>query len=283
MLVFTKNKALTPLVLIVFLAGRTDTEPRQGSKRSFSNQGTRGTNNNQIGRQRTYRGRVQCPKVMSYSMSRAGNGCVSKYECEKVCNSEKVCKTRYEYKCTDYKRRECKDVWQNKCNGKKSKRSVEDYQEPGTQGQLLHRVKRLIDTEVVFDQSYPIPPSDLPFASDTVGQIFDFASPPKSRQCWKKVRKCEWKKYRSSCRNQPVKTCENKLTQVCKNKCKRVYYCNKCPTTTPTTKPPRPNPVGPPAPPPAGTFVIGPPAPPSKLDVIVDTRRTKRYRGRRVP
>ena len=30
---------------------------------------------------------------------------------------------------------------------------------------------RLIPTEVVYDQSYPIPESDLPFASETAGMI----------------------------------------------------------------------------------------------------------------
>jgi hypothetical protein len=35
----------------------------------------------------------------------------------------------------------------------------------------LSRVKRLIPTEVVYDQSYPVPPSDLPFASETAGHI----------------------------------------------------------------------------------------------------------------
>ena len=80
-----------------------------------------------------------------------------------------------------------KNVWQNQCNGKRGKRDLGDQLEEeeveglrGERGQVEglrgepgdqphSRVKRLIETEVVYDQSYPIPPSDVPFASPTQG------------------------------------------------------------------------------------------------------------------
>ena len=74
------------------------------------------------------------------------------------------------------------DVWQNQCNGKRGKRDLTDQVEvdgevEGLRGEVgrledeVHsRVKRLIETEVVYDQSYPVPPSDLPFASPSQGK-----------------------------------------------------------------------------------------------------------------
>lgn len=35
---------------------------------------------------------------------------------------------------------------------------------------ILSRQKRLIPTEIVYDQSYPIPESDIPFADNGLGQ-----------------------------------------------------------------------------------------------------------------
>ena len=85
-----------------------------------------------------------------------------------------------------------KNVWQNQCNGKRGKRDLGDQIEEeeveelrgerdlggqveglrGEPGDQPHsRVKRLIETEVVYDQSYPIPPSDVPFASPSQGNL----------------------------------------------------------------------------------------------------------------
>jgi len=334
---------LVPVLVVglASLAVRTDTEPRISSNNSPSRQ-SQFSGQNAVSNRATYRGRVQCIQVTKYAEARR-RGCVSKYECKQECTKKKDCKTRYKYKCTDYKRQECKNVWQNQCNGKRGKRDLGDQIEEeeveelngerdlggqveglrgerdlggqveglrGEPGDQPHsRVKRLIETEVVYDQSYPIPPSDVPFASPSQGQKFSFASPPKSKTCWKKVRECKWVKYRSRCRNEPVKECSSKLVDVCKKKCARVYYCKDCngskPTTkpkptTPKPKPPRPttsrprppSPVRPPSIPPSGTFIVRPPAPPSTLDVeIIEARnnrnggdgRRKRQRGRYVP
>ena len=56
-----------------------------------------------------------------------------------------------------------------------AKEEAEEYDwmsaDPGRDEKILSRVRRLIPTEVVYDQSYPVPPSDLPFASETQGKI----------------------------------------------------------------------------------------------------------------
>ena len=143
-------------------------------------------------------------------------------------------------------------------------------------------------------QDFPLQPSDIPFADSgsSAGATFAFASPPKSKSCWKKVRKCEWKTYRTSCGNTPTTTCKPEPVQECKRRCKNRWYCDKCPAPTtprpvgPTTPRPRPQPVrptpppapGPPAPPPPGVF-IGPPGVPSKRDPavsVIDARRSKK-------
>jgi hypothetical protein len=234
---------------------------------------------------------------------------VSKYECKYECEDKVQCSTKYEYKCTDFKRQECENVWQNVCNGKKrrnkrslseSSQSDEQISVPGSSQRsdharglagpegppvvnsdevVLSRVKRLIPTEVVYDQSYPLPPSDIPFASETAGQIFTFASPPLSKSCWRQVRKCEWKKYRSQCRNVPTKKCDSTASKVCKNKCDRVYYCFKCPSGSAITTTPKPKPkpvVGPPSPPLPGTFIVRPPAPPNRFDSVIDAKKQSR-------
>jgi len=215
--------------------------------------------------------KVSCPKVRFRR-----RGCTSKYECKEECVEKKKCKTTYEYKCKDYRRQECKNVWQNQCNGKgkgRRRRSSE----------RSRRRPYWLNTEIIYDtQNYPLPASDIPFASPVQGQVFQFASQPKSRRCWQKVRQCKWKTYKSSCGNIPTKTCEDKKVKECKRKCKNRYYCDKCPNKKPKPKPPtkpvgprptqrprpsttRPSRPGPPAIPPPGTF-IGPPgvSPPKK-------------------
>lgn len=277
----SSKQILLVLLICIECADRGLLEPR------FSNRQIQQNDIN--GRSDTYRGRKLCPKVTTYTQSKKGDRCVSKYQCKYECQEKVQCKTKYEYKCTDFKRQECKNVWQNVCNGKRrrTKRSLPEDSQSNPAGRMtrslqgpqgppivnsddsdvtLSRVKRLIPTEVVYDQSYPIPDSDLPFASETAGQIFDFASPPLSKSCWRNVRKCEWKKYRSQCRNVPTKACDKKASKVCKNNCKRAYYCFKCPSGSALVTTPKPS-VGPPAPPPAGTF-IGPPAPPNRLDSL---------------
>jgi len=262
------NHQVLSLVLLVLQL--TCSETRVGS----------GAGSNRLSRPQSSR-RVQCPKITRYAESR-NKGCISKYECKQECNMIKKCRTKYEYKCTDYKRRECKKVWQNQCNGKRGRGRVKRLISTETK-RGRSRVKRFIPTETVFDQSYPLPQSDTPFASPTAGQIFNFASPPVSKRCWQQVLDCKWVKYRSSCRNVPNKVCDKKPSNVCKNKCKRVYYCNKCEDTKPTSKPkpkpttkPKPTkPVAcPPSPPRPGSFQVLPPAPPTNFDVvIVDARR----------
>lgn len=225
--------------------------------------------------------KVACPKLRFRR-----RGCTSRYECKQECKEKKKCKTTYKYQCKDYRRQECKNVWQNQCNGKKGR------------GRRKRSPRRpyWLDTEIIYDtQNYPLEASDIPFASPTQGQVFEFASEPRSKRCWRRVRKCEWKTYRSSCGNRPTTTCEDKLVTECKKKCKNVYYCDKCPTSKPKptkkpskpvgpkpTKRPRPSTArpsrpGPPAIPPPGTF-IGPPGTPVKQDVelpIIDARRRK--------
>lgn len=230
--------------------------------------------------------KVACPKLR---FRRAG--CTSRYECKEVCEDKKKCKTTYEYKCKDFRRQECKNKWQNQCNGKGRKRRS---------SQRSARRPFWLNTEVVYDtQNYPLPPSDVPFASPTQGQVLEFASPPKSRKCWQKVRDCKWVKYKSSCGNRPTTTCSDKPVKQCKRKCSNVYYCNKCPASKPkpTKKPskpvgptqrprpstPRPSKPGPPSIPPPGTF-IGPPGIPTKQDVdlsVIDVRNSANVRRRR--
>ena len=74
---------------------------------------------------------------------------------------------------------------------------------------------------------------------------------PKSKRCWRQVRRCEYRTYKTLCENVPIKTCDPKPVKECKEKCGTFYYCDNCPSV-----------VGPPSPPPAGTFIVGPPAPP---------------------
>ena len=231
--------------------------------------------------------KVACPKLR---FRRAG--CSSKYECKEVCEDKKKCKTTYEYKCKDFRRQECKDKWQNQCNGKgkgRKKRSSE----------RSDRRPFWLNTDVIYDtQNYPLLPSDVPFASPTQGQIFEFASPPKSRRCWQKVRSCKWKKYKSSCGNLPTTTCEDKPVKQCKRKCQNVYYCNKCPTQKPkpTKKPtrpvgptqrPRPTTLrpsrpGPPAIPDPSVFQILPPGGNfNNEDSVIDVRKSTNTRRRR--
>ena len=180
----------------------------------------------------------------------------------------------------------CKDVWQNQCRGNKRrlKRSPRSSRRP------YWLDKNNIET--IFDQNFPVTQSDLPLADPGQGSTYEFASPPKSKSCWKKVRKCEWKKYKTSCRNEPTVTCKPGTIKDCRNRCKNRWFCDKCPTTSkpkPTkrpvgpTRPPQPPPTrpskpGPPAPPPLGTF-IGPPGIPIKQDVdlsVIDVRRQKK-------
>lgn len=237
--------------------------------------------------------KVACPKVRFRR-----RGCTSRYECKEVCMDKKKCKTTYEYKCKDFRRQECKNVWQNQCNGKgkgRRRRSSDNRDRSARRPYWLN-------TEIIYDtQNYPLPASDIPFASPAQGQVFQFASQPKSRKCWQKVRQCKWKTYKSSCGNVPTKTCQDKPVKECKRKCSNVYYCNKCPSKKPNptkkpTKPvgprptnrprpstPRPSRPGPPSIPPPGTF-IGPPGTPIKQDVdlsIIDVRNVESVRGRR--
>ena len=260
-------------------------EPRNGSKRR--NEISNDTSNKAEDQ------KVPCPKVRFRR-----RGCTSRYECKEVCMDKKKCKTTYEYKCKDFRRQECKNVWQNQCNGKgkgRRRRSSDNRARSARRPYWLN-------TEIIYDtQNYPLPASDIPFASPAQGQVFQFASQPKSRKCWQKVRQCKWKTYKSSCGNVPTKTCEDKPVKECKRKCSNVYYCNKCPTKKPkpTTKPtkpvgpqptkrPRPSTArpsrpGPPAIPPPGTF-IGSPGIPIKQDVdlpIIDVRSGGSVRGKR--
>ena len=205
------------------------------------------------------------------------------------------CSTSYQYKCTDFRRQECKNVWQNQCNGRgrRKRRSPRSRAPP-----------YWLDPSNTLTVDDPPPqedPSDLPLLSPGVGgQVFQFASQPKSRKCWQKVRKCEYKVYRTTCGNKPVKTCDDKPTKQCKKKCKNVYYCDQCPEPKPkpTPRPPRPTrptgppvrptrptvrPIGPPSPPPQGTFIVRPPGPPKGLDVVVVDASSRRRRRKNRP
>jgi hypothetical protein len=129
--------------------------------------------------------RQPCPQVTSLTEANRLD-CVSKYDCAEVCEEKKKCRTQYEYKCTDFKRRECKEVWQNQCNGlDANKRKKQQQQARGRRairgnggggdatwdGDFSgRRTRRLIPTEVVYDQNYPLPDSDLPFADPVVGR-----------------------------------------------------------------------------------------------------------------
>jgi len=228
--------------------------------------------------------RQECPKLRFRR-----RGCTYKYECKEECTEKRDCKTTYQYKCKEYNRQVCKDVWQNQCRGNKRRlrRSPRSPRRP------YWLDKNNIET--IFDsQNFPLTQSDLPLADPGQGSTYEFASPPKSKSCWKKVRKCEWKKYKTSCRNEPTVTCKPGTIKDCRNRCKNRWFCDKCPTTSkpkpkPTkkpvgpTRPPLPAPTrpskpGPPAPPPLGTF-IGPPGIPIKQDVdlsVIDVRRQKK-------
>ena len=120
--------------------------------------------------------RQPCPQVTTLSEANR-LGCVSKYDCAQVCENRKKCRTKYEYKCTDFKRRECKEVWQNQCNGLDFKKKTDRGRRAirgdsgGVQGDFSgRRTPRLIPTEVVYDQSYPLPETGLPFADPVVGR-----------------------------------------------------------------------------------------------------------------
>jgi hypothetical protein len=123
--------------------------------------------------------RRPCPQVTTLAEANR-LGCLSKYDCAQVCESKKKCRTQYEYKCTDFKRRECKDVWQNQCNGlnngKRKKGGGESSRGRreirGDSGGDFNgrRTRRLIPTEVVYDQSYPLPNNGLPYADPDVGK-----------------------------------------------------------------------------------------------------------------
>ena len=148
--------------------------------------------------------RQPCPEVTTLSEANR-LGCLSKYDCAQVCEQKKKCRTQYEYKCTDFKRRECKEVWQNQCNGLNSKKknvrgrrairtgsagsapSGRNFPADGSasSGRSLRgeegggdfsgrRAPRLIPTEVVYDQSYPLPNNGLPFADPVVGRSITF-------------------------------------------------------------------------------------------------------------
>ena len=174
-------------------------------------------------------------------------------------------------------------MWQNQCRGRGRRRGRRSPRRPYWLDQN--------NIETIYDsQNFPLTPSDLPLADPGLGSTYEFASPPKSRSCWKKVRKCEWKKYRTSCRNEPTVTCKPGTIKECRNRCKNRWFCNKCPTTSkpsptqkpvgpirPTVRPPPTSKPGPPAPPPLGTF-IGPPAIPIKNDglSVIDVRRQKK-------
>jgi len=225
-------------------------------------------------------GKKACPSVRFRR-----RGCTNKYECNDICKEKVQCKTQYKYKCTDYRRQECKNVWQNQCNGKKGRRrrsprsrSPPYWLDPS-------------NTRVIDDPPPLSDPSDLPLFSPGVGgQVFDFASEPRSKKCWQKVRKCDYKKYRTTCGNVPMKTCDDKPTTQCKKTCKNVFYCDKCPNKKPRPRPtsrpkPRPTPrptrptrpIGPPSPPPPGAFIVSSPAPPPRpLEAIIDAKRNRR-------
>merc|ERR1712154_526756 len=113
-------------------------------------------------------GKVECPKLRFRR-----KGCSSRYECKEVCTEKKKCKTTYEYKCKDYRRQECKNVWQNQCNGKGKGRRRRSSERSARRPYWLN-------TEIIYDtQNYPLPASDIPFASPVQGQVFQFASQPK--------------------------------------------------------------------------------------------------------
>ena len=193
---------------------------------------------------------------------------------------------------------ECRNVWQNQCRGKNGRRRGK--RSPRRQPYWLDKN----NIEVIYNaQDFPIGPSDLPFADQgaDAGSTYTFASPPKSRSCWKKVRKCEWKTYRTSCGNRPTTTCSGKTIQDCKKRCKNRWYCDTCPAGTgggattakpvgpgqttprprPTTPRPTPRPPGPPAPPPPGTFIIGPPGTPVGADTGISVIDARSGRGRK--
>lgn len=237
----------------------------------------RGRNRNEI---EDFSRKEECPKLRFRR-----RGCSYRYECKEECTEKKDCKTTYQYKCKEYRKQECKNVWQNQCRGKKSRR----------RGRRSARRPYWLDRnniEVIYNsQDFPLQPSDVPFADEgaDAGATYSFASPPKSRSCWKRVRQCEWKKYKTSCQNVPTTTC-NGTKQECRKRCKNRWYCDQCPKpTTPKPRPPvgptrptrppstvKPTPAlpGPPAPPPAGAF-IGPPGVPINLDPeqsVIDAR-----------
>ena len=178
--------------LIVFILCHLTTtgwqEPRNSIRR-------RNEISNEISKQEDVR-KVPCPKVRFRR-----RGCTSRYECKEVCVDKKKCKTTYEYKCKEFRRQECKNVWQNQCNGKgkgRRRRSSDNRARSARRPYWLN-------TEIIYDtQNYPLPASDIPFASPAQGQVFQFASQPKSRKCWQKVRQCKWKTYKSSCGNVPT-------------------------------------------------------------------------------
>jgi len=237
------------------------------------------------GRGNTISGRVKCPAVTFRR-----KGCRRRYECENVCEDKIKCKTRYQYKCTNRRRQECKDVWQNKCNGRGRRRRRSALPQPRGPPYWLDPA----NTQQVDDPPPPADPGGPPLLDPGAGgQVFDFASEPRSKRCWMKVRKCEYKTYRTTCGNVPIKTCDDKPSRQCKKKCKNVYYCDMCKKPTsrprprpPTTSRPRPTPpptVGPPSPPPPGTVFISPPAPPSNREPILDAKRNKRRNRKTVP
>ena len=92
---------------------------------------------------------------------------------------------------------------------------------------------------------------------------------PKSKRCWRQVRRCEYRTYKTLCENVPIKTCDPKPVKECKEKCGTFYYCDNCPSV-----------VGPPSPPPAGTFIVGPPAPPLSR---TPRKTSKDVRRRQIP
>jgi len=205
------------LLLVSHLTSTGRPDPRNNSRR-------RNGESNSISAESDAK-KVACPKVRFRR-----RGCTSRYECKEVCTEKKKCKTTYEYKCKDFRRQECKNVWQNQCNGKGKGRRRRSSEKRGRSARRPY----WLNTEIIYDtQNYPLPASDIPFASPAQGQVFQFASQPKSRKCWQKVRQCKWKNYKSSCGNIPTKTCEDKLVKDCKKKCSNVYYCNKCPSKKP--------------------------------------------------
>ena len=261
--------------------------------------------------------REECPKLRVRR-----RGCSYRYECKEECTDKKDCKTTYQYKCKEYKKQvnfesgcpyfptfslcqfqECRNVWQNQCRGKNGRRRSK--RSPRRQPYWLDKN----NIEVIFNaQDFPVGPSDLPFADEgsNAGSTYSFASPPRSKSCWKQVRRCEWKTYRTSCGNRPTTTCTGKIIQDCKKRCRNRWYCDTCPAGTgggggakPTTAKPvgptqttprprpttaRPRPPGPPAPPPPGTFIIGPPGTPVGADTgisVIDARSGKGRKKRR--